>query len=123
MDYMRSTISKHNFKILSQTKPPIQIKSSCNCRNKEECPLQQKCPTISIVYQADVTSNDNGETKSYIGMTGNSFKELYRNHAKSFNEVLKRNRVVKACLGPKETGTVISHQLVNIKTGCSLHKR
>ncbi len=40
----------------------------------------------SVVYQADVTTDDNGETKSYIyiGITTNQFKERYRDHVKSY---------------------------------------
>lgn len=35
-------------------------------------PLTKMPNEYSIIYQADVTSNDNGERKVYIGMTGNS---------------------------------------------------
>jgi hypothetical protein len=45
-------------------------------------PLGKHCLESSLVYQAEVTTRDNGEIKHYIGMTANSFKERYRNHKK-----------------------------------------
>ena len=54
----------------------------CNCRNKDTCPLQKQCTTKNVVYKATVTTDDTA--KEYIGMTSNTFKERYRNHAKSF---------------------------------------
>ena len=29
---------------------------TCNCLNKENCPLEQKCLTTNIVYKAKATS-------------------------------------------------------------------
>ena len=84
MPNVKNVISRHNRKILGRseaTKPA----TSCNCRNQDECPLDNKCQAESIVYKAVVTSLDDGLKKEYIGMTANSFKERYRNHKKSFN--------------------------------------
>jgi hypothetical protein len=57
----------------------------CNCRNKDECPLDGNCLTKSIVYKAEITTTDVGETKEYIGMTAGTFKARYANHKKSIN--------------------------------------
>ena len=84
MPNVKNVISRHNRKILGRseaTKPA----TSCNCRNQDECPLDNKYQAESIVYKAVVTSLDDGLKKEYIGMTANSFKERYRNHKKSFN--------------------------------------
>ena len=58
----------------------------CNCRKKDKCPLQKKCLTQAIVYQAEVKSYDNGATKWYTGVTAGKFKDRYRNHKKSFEQ-------------------------------------
>jgi hypothetical protein len=51
-----------------------------------ECPLDGKCKVDNIVYKATVTTiTDDGNTKEYIGMTANPFKERYANHKTSFN--------------------------------------
>ena len=57
---------------------------NCNCRNKHACPLQNKCMSKDIVYKATVNRNSTQDTKHYIDMTSNAFKERYRNHIKSF---------------------------------------
>ena len=84
MGNMRSTISKHNFRILAKTKS--RIIDTCNCRRKDECPLPGKYQTTNVIYRANITTGDSGETKHYIGMTANPFKERYRNHTKSFKD-------------------------------------
>ena len=88
MPNMRSSIMKHNADILSnQKKQPIPPKnSSCNCRNKNECPLPGNCLATNVIYKAVVTTTDNTQSKEYIGMTANEFKQRYRNHQKSFRD-------------------------------------
>lgn len=80
MNNMSAVISSHNKSILS---PNINV-FGCNCRVKCDCPLQNKCLTTQIVYQAEVTNDNDDESKIYIGHTSTSFKERYRNHTKSF---------------------------------------
>jgi hypothetical protein len=85
---VKSVISCHNNRILNQ--PQMKTNPSqkdCNCRKPFECPLNRKCQPKSIVYKAEITSLDDGLTKQYIGMTSNPFKERYRNHKKSFNNI------------------------------------
>ena len=65
--------------------PQVTNTTSCNCRNKETCPLQNKCMSKDIVYKATISTCNTNDTKHYIGMTSNTFKERFRNHIKSFN--------------------------------------
>lgn len=83
MDNKRSAISKTISRSLHKPNPTPD--DPCNCRNKD-CPLTGKCHTNNVVDKASITTTDNGETKDYIGMTINSLRECYRNHAKSFND-------------------------------------
>ena len=66
----------------SQTQ--VTSADNCNCRNKEACPLQNKCMNKDIVYKATISTSNANDTKHYIGMTSSTFKERYRNHIKSF---------------------------------------
>ncbi len=99
-------ISTHNNTILSKvptpsTQPPDQ--KLCNCRDKDACPLDGSCLTKSIVYRAEITDEDKKETKQYIGVTANAFKERFGNHEKSFNNVSYANgRVIKVRVESKE---------------------
>ena len=85
MKNMNSIIRSHNDKIIKQSQnnenDPVKV-NSCNCRKSSECPLKGKCKIESIVYKATVTY-ENTE-KIYIGLSGGSFKDRYRNHMKSF---------------------------------------
>ena len=91
---MKSFISQHNNKILNQyakqqtnTQDTNQDTNErqCNCRQLNTCPVEGKCLSTSVVYQADVTTVDKNETKSYVGVTGGPFKNRIRNHVKSFS--------------------------------------
>ena len=83
MDNVKRIISKHNFYVLSK-KETESKNTKCNCRDKAKCPLKGNCLAEGIIYQANVTTTDGTNTKQYIGMAANSFKQRYSNHLKSF---------------------------------------
>ena len=56
----------------------------CNCRNKANCPLQNKCLTPNVIYEAEVRNDSNDEIKRYIGASETPFKLRYSNHVKDF---------------------------------------
>ena len=58
---MRNIISGHNNKILNnQEKDPEEKKNdkTCNCRKKQECPLNGKCLIESVIYKVTVKTED-----------------------------------------------------------------
>ena len=86
MKNLNSIISSHN---ALQLKTNNDNNSLCNCRNQESCPLQGKCLTRNVSYQATVTSK--GDIKTYIELLEIPLKERYRNHIKDFNNSKYRN--------------------------------
>ena len=54
----------------------------CNCA-KPPCPLQGRCLTDNLVYQATVKSGT--EEQTYIGLASTTFKLRLGNHKKAFN--------------------------------------
>ena len=81
MDNMQSIINKHNKKVTSiDTKPNSQ--DQCNCRDKDQCPIDNKCLTSGVIYNARVTTDDT--TKNYIGLTEGTFKQRFTQHKHSF---------------------------------------
>ena len=72
MENMGSIIRKHNKKILSNT--PAISDDGCNCRSKDQCPIENKCLSSALVYNATVTTNDSSPGKNYIGLTEGTFK-------------------------------------------------
>ena len=87
---MKQIISAHNRKVLANIKPPIPVEeepvpTTCNCSKKkmEEtggCPLQGKCLTTNVVYQAEVAEtkvDGKEEVEKYVGCT-TDFKTRWR---------------------------------------------
>ena len=76
-----SIINKHNKKVTSiDTKPNSQ--DQCNCRDKDQCPIDNNCLTSGIIYNARVTTDDT--PKIYIGLTEGIFKQRFMQHKHSF---------------------------------------
>ena len=49
--------------------------SICNCRNKEDCPLNGQCQIGEVVYDSTLTGNhQNYKDKKYFGIADESFK-------------------------------------------------
>ena len=84
MPNMGQIIRNHNKSVINKNESVIQNKPTCNCRNSNSCPVEKKCLTKGVIYQATVTRNDNSERETYIGLTENTFKERYTGHKSSF---------------------------------------
>ena len=73
---------------------PNVDETGCNCKHKFEYPVENKCLTKKVIYKAQVKNNKNEDTKIYIGLSENSFKERYWNHTKSFRHDKYKNETV-----------------------------
>ena len=69
----------------------IDNNKTCNCRQKNTCPLDGNCLQSSVIYQATVTRQDNNTTETYMGLAENNFKTRYRSHIASFRHSKHRN--------------------------------
>ena len=70
---IKTIINSHNAKIVFPKNSTEQ--RTCNCLNKVNCPLEQKCLTTNIVYKAKVTSsNQNYREKVYFSSCETTFK-------------------------------------------------
>ena len=83
MPNISNLIKSHNMKILEEKKNHEHL--PCNCRNKKECPLDEKCQIPSVVYRADIY--DAQESNIYAGHTENEFKLRQRDHMKTTKDV------------------------------------
>ena len=103
MPNVKSIITKHNKTVLDP--PTNNSETTCNCINKEKCPLQEKCLTSNIMHKGTLTSNqDNYQHKICYGITETKFKQRYANHIKSFRHEKHQN------------DTELSNDLWSIKT-------
>ena len=79
MSSMSSAIKQHNYRVLSTTE---NVDRLCNCRNKENCPLDGKCLQTCNVYKADVIISK--DSHIYYGASDGEFKSRYNYHTSSF---------------------------------------
>ena len=91
MPNMQQIINNHNKSLLKKTEPKPSVNQTCNCRANNECPLDTKCLTSSVIYQATVTRPDTGKDETYIGLTENTFKSRYSGHMSSFRNDNRRH--------------------------------
>ena len=91
MPNMKSTIASHNKNILSNVTPAStqESRDGCNCRNKNECPLEGQCLQTNVVYQATVTSETS--TESYVGLATN-FRTLLKLYLRGEHACHRRGR-------------------------------
>ena len=84
------TIDGHNKATLRRANQPVQDQNvkTCNCRNKNDCPLEGECLQKEIVYRATVTTRSEKET--YVGLTATEFKTRWRNQQISFKHEKER---------------------------------
>ena len=85
---VKSIISGYN----KQKLHPKPQQYGCNCRDKNNCLLDNKYLTPQIIYQADVTNDTDDTYKYYLGLAETSFKDRYRNHISSFNNEQQKNK-------------------------------
>ena len=88
---MKQVIDGHNKTIIGKAKQPEQDQTvkTCNCRDKNDCPLQGQCLQKELAYQATVTTSEKKET--YVGLTATEFKTRWCNHQMSFKHEKRRN--------------------------------
>ena len=78
---MTNIISSHSKKVTNSDNETNG--KTCDCRNKNNCPLYNKCLTNKIVYKADVETSDGINelsTKDYFRISETEFKSRYNNH-------------------------------------------
>ena len=122
MQIIKSIINNHNMKVLNHV---AETGESCNCRNKNNCPLHGKYLIPNTIQEAQITSNQlNYKQKVYIGSVETDSKHSFNNHTKSFNlehyendtKLSKEYWTIKGnCFTPKVTRIIIrKHALFNV---------
>ena len=90
---MKEKIGKHNSKVLSAKNETHEDKS-CNCRNKQECPIPGECNTKSVIYQAKVFAEN--KIMKYIGSTERPFKKRFSEHNSSIKNRPKNHTTLSS---------------------------
>ena len=99
---MRGQISRHNTKLLAGD--TVEQVDPCVCRDFP-CPLNGLCETRNVIYQASVTTPDDGHSEHYVGVT-NHFKSRFGGHRSDLNhsEGRKNSTLAKYVWDLKDAG-------------------
>ena len=109
MPNMKSVIQNHNAILLSKYTTPVPARA-CSCCQKSECPLNNKCLSEILVYEAAVSQASSQINKYYYGNCEKTFKERYNNHTGTFR---KKN---------KQKSTELSKHIWELKTNSIQHQ-
>ena len=83
--------TRHNQKVLGDNdKNSNNEERTCNCKIKDECPVNETCLTRGVIYKATVKYNN--KNMSYIVSTGRQFKSRYNEHIESFRNKSKKTQ-------------------------------
>ena len=115
MPNVKNVIDGHNKKIRDESKKNKEQESqekTCNCRKPADCPLNGQCLTKSVIYQATVTTEDDGSKETYIGLTKNVFKERFNGPQDDFPtfKQAQQHRTKQIRLEIKRARKTIQHQ-------------
>ena len=108
MPNMATRIKAHNSRVLNNnnnTNREQAAGGTCNCRNEQECPVQGKCLTKNVIYEAKVVTNN--WTMSYIGQASTTFKARFTQHRSDMNlrEKCQKTTLSKYVWKLKDEGT------------------
>ena len=91
---MSQAMSGHNSKILSEERQAEQ-ELACNCiGGLTNCPVEGKCQTTGVVYQASVKEITTGKIETYTGVTARRFKDRLYEHRADMNSEEGRTKKV-----------------------------
>ena len=110
MPSMKNVIQKHNANLLSNHTTTVAARS-CSCRQKLECPLNNKCLSESLVYKATVSQTPSEINKYYYGTCEKTFKERYNNHTATFRNKSKQKSTELSKHIWELKGNTIQHQI------------
>ena len=84
---LSSIIKTHNKKV---TREKITPRDQCNCKTRNDCPLDGNCHTGDIIYKCIASTTVNPD-KIYLGTAEGNFKKRNYNHKTSFKNREKAN--------------------------------
>ena len=90
---MKKIINTHNKKIINPSKD--NIARTYKCIRKHQCPLNEKCLTSNVLYQASITTNEENPKTEFImalaKQNSSSDMRTIRKHSTTSNAKLVQN--------------------------------
>ena len=85
-------INSHNKNITKNFQDQINnknnncVKKECNCKSRDNCPMNGLCNLNNVIYQAIIYPKENiADKKTYIGLSSTKWKERYANDKYTFS--------------------------------------
>ena len=66
-------IIKNHSNYVSRKKP--KLATSCNCRKKDDCPLNGNCLTNNVIYKCTASPTTTTKQRAYLGLTKGELKQ------------------------------------------------
>ena len=84
MPNIKNIINTHSKKIINP--PKDNIRRTCNCIRKHQCPLNEKCLTNNVLYKASITPNEENSKTKFIMV-------LVKRHLNSDIRTIKKHSI------------------------------
>ena len=81
-------IKQHNKNVSNKKEKQT---NSCNCRNKNECPLNGNCKGQNVIYNCTVSTTQTFKQRVYLGIAEGHWKQRLYNHRQSFKDKKHKN--------------------------------
>ena len=88
MGNVSQIIKKHNKRVTKINERSI---APCNCRDKNNCPMNGNCRVENVVYKCVVSTTEESKEHVYIGVAEGDWKQRYYNHTMSFRNQKRKN--------------------------------
>ena len=100
MNNVSQIIKQHNKKVSNKKEKQT---NPCNCRNKNECPLNGNCKVQSVIYKCTVSATQTFKQRFYLEKTEGNWKQRLYIPRQSFKDKKHKN------------GTALSSYLWDLK--------
>ena len=88
MNNVSQIIKQHNRNVSNKKEKQT---NPCNCRNKNECPLNGNCKVQSVIYKCTVSATQTFKQRVYLGIAEGNWKQRLYNHRQSFKDKRHKN--------------------------------
>ena len=88
MENVSQIIKKHNKRVTKTNERSIAPR---NCRDKNNCPMNENCTVENVVYKCVVSATEKSNKHVYIGVADGDWKQRYYNHTMSFRNQKQKN--------------------------------
>ena len=88
MNNVSQIIKQHNRNVSNKKEKQT---NPCNCRNKNECPLNGNCKVQNVIYKCTVSATQKFKQRVYLGIAKGNWNQRFYNPRQSFKDKKHKN--------------------------------